>query len=109
LTDIEMTKLCAEAMGMQPLESDSLGNASVFIVMNGRDQVRSDPYSPLHDDAQAMALVKRFTLLLQPIGRDGRYMVCLYPGAIGVFCAEGPLNHAIIECVASMQAAKCST
>jgi len=51
MTDLEITKLCAEAMGLdektlQVLESGWTGRG----------------FDPLHDDTQAMALVKKLRL-----------------------------------------------
>ena len=68
MTDLEITKLCAEAMGVethqgatQP-DGDPEGVFEPCLFM-GRD----DLYDPLHDDAQAMALedwlTKRGTLV----------------------------------------------
>ena len=50
MTDLEMIKKCSERMGFECVESDG------FIIV-GRTT-----YNPLHDDAQAMALVKKFKL-----------------------------------------------
>ena len=83
MTDLEMTKLCAEAMGP-----------------SGRDE---RTYDPLHDDAQAMALVKKFQINIawyevnmpRPTFEPTVYM-----------WRKKDLNRAIVECVAKMQAAK---
>ena len=47
MTDLELTKLCAEAMGIE-----------ISPVRHGDGDFSL--YDPLHDDAQAMALVKKF-------------------------------------------------
>jgi hypothetical protein len=89
MTDLEMTKLCAEAMGI--VQSMHVNEDGLWT------------YYPLHDDAQAMALVKKF------------HLECYWNGSVwGVLdgpsgCAHelrGDLNRAIVECVAKMQAAK---
>jgi len=86
MTDLEMTRLCAEAMGFEPYADQPPYN-----------------YDPLYDDAQAMALVKKFG-------------VALYQGETGCWYADLPgfamrvrsldLNRAIVECVAKMQESK---
>lgn len=98
--DLEVTKLCAEAIG------------NVYTV---------DPdsgYDPLHDDAQAMALVKKLRLRILPlvgfkVGDSGSSGV----EAWKVFGAEDHfeeafsvnLNYAICECVAKIQRARSNT
>lgn len=62
MTDPEITKLCSEAMGYA-------GDGWTQKVLHGKLRLARDPlpfkprsfasYDPLHDDAQAMALVKR--------------------------------------------------
>lgn len=55
LTDLEITKLCAEAMGLEVV--DILGEWRF-----PRTQYEDSLYDPLHNDRQAMALVKKFNL-----------------------------------------------
>ena len=96
MTDLEITKACAEAMELPvTLRGDAWYEGITTI---GR------LYNPLHDDAQAMALVKRFSIAvytdvenLRGKWRAGNRL------AVGI---HGNLNHAICECVAEMQAAK---
>lgn len=97
MTDLEMTKLCAEAMEIQ------------CSVMAGT--VRSDPYhnveyNPLHDDAQAMALVKKFKLFVNHSDVDESPYWKTAPHGRGVTTCNSDLNRAIVECVAKMQAEK---
>lgn len=86
LTDFEIEHLCGQAM-FSALEWEQ----------------RLFDYDPLHDDAQAMALLKRFGLFL------GRF-------SDGMWCVDSPLqeeqmcsyrncdlNRAICECVAHTQ------
>ena len=118
MTDLEMTRLCAEAMGYRaivcldehrlrchrdPEKGESAGNIIYFC--------------PLRDDAQALELVKAMSV---GIGRGNGYFVVEHwyspPGAERYEVAEAPmcvircsspnLNRAIVECVAKMQAAK---
>jgi hypothetical protein len=87
MTDLEMTKLCAEAIG----EYELWANAP-------------EQYDPLHDDAQAMALVKKFQLCLT-IMEDGTWMVeHVTNKRFDSTSRDTDINRAIVECVA-MQAA----
>ena len=105
MTDLEMTRLCAEALGY----CGPIAPLKAFVINpDGQGDV---PYDPLHDDAQAMALVKKLGLCI--------YYECLYPDSRVVWIAirlgepstkisNSELNRAIVECVAKMQSAKCS-
>ena len=92
MTDLEITKLCAEAMGLTPTDEIS----------------EWTEYDPLHDDAQAMALVKRFELDLTFTGEGfNKWNVQQSTlEAAGVFSYQSDLNRAICECVAKMQKEK---
>ena len=100
MTDLEMTKLCAEAMGLW--EEVKIG-----------DKKYEHPplnYDPLHDDAQAMALVKKFDVSITSLSAraaDHWFVQTtgtkIQPSIIGT---AYDLNRAIVECVAKMQAAK---
>ena len=90
-----MTKLCAEAMGFERVVHE-LSNIVA-------DYKR---YDPLHDDAQAMALVKKLRLSIVATS-DGLWIA----GPQGIdrtdFDIENvDLNRAIVECVAKIQANK---
>lgn len=81
LTDLEITKRCAEKIGLTATYDAPLRK-----------------YDPLHDDAQAMALVKEFKLWiggwlggLVCVSKDGR---CL--------STADDLNRAICQCVAKL-------
>ena len=60
MTDLEMTKLCAEAMGLELFQVPEYGD--VLFIVGDQCEYGNVPYEPLEDDAQAMALVKRFNL-----------------------------------------------
>lgn len=99
MTDLEMTKLCAQAMGY---ELDELGNAIInadFVL-----------YDPLHDDAQSMALVKKLGMDCVVIGGEKQWWsvsVRINHPTFAVIQSEHiDLNRAICECVAKMQKAK---
>ena len=100
MTDLEITRLCAEAMGYE--YSDASGTVCVSKAGVGN-------YDPLHDDAQAMALVKKLGIAV--------YHECRYPDSRVVWIAwrmgdpstkivNSDLNRAACECVAEIQKGK---
>ena len=107
MTDIDMTRLAAEAMGVPEWAISFQEGGEMF----------NELYDPLHNDEQAMALVKKFRLQVNTL-TGGRWLVTTdgslsarfeasYPPYISVHQTEdSDLNHAIVECVAKMQAAR---
>jgi len=70
MTDEEITKLCAEAMGLKVTEVYWAGKKEKGLELVDEYDFQFDCrlcYDPLHNDAQAMALVKMFRLA---IGND---------------------------------------
>ena len=116
MTDLEMTKLCSEAMGLTIAGSWDQRQGLFCTNNHGIEHVL---YHPLHDDAQAMALVKKVGLeiiaLHYSISRKRhsedwteadmrhRWSVSHVDGG-NVFSKN--LNRAIVECVAKMRARK---
>lgn len=104
MTDLEKTKLCWQAMGDLPAVVEHEGQLRF-----GYQSCMGPAYDPLHDDAQAMALVKRFNLALSYEWEDGKPIGCYvrepHSGRyhhVGVL----ELNRAIVDCVAKMEADK---
>ena len=104
MTDIELTKLCAEAMGDEeypPQEWWTMEDRKCFHIKgaHGLPWV----FDPLHDDAQAMGLVKKLKLTCH-------WHEILYTWSVSTpeqkAIRDGDLNHAICECVAKIQQAK---
>ena len=97
-SDLELVRLCAEAMGLN-------GESGYALI----GHMPNHPYDPLHDDAQAMALVKKFNIGIDrgALGND-HWGAALIRGGITMYCATSPssLNRAICECAAKMQEAK---
>ena len=128
MTDLEITRLCAEVMGCKTWQ-EKRGDYSLCVTQApGEDEpwkrlcnseiekkrYKSVPLDlaitigffgrrlpdPLHDDAQAMALVKKFNV------------TCIYgadtwlASTIETSVDNADLNRAICECVAKMQQAK---
>ena len=96
MTDLELTKACAEKMGLPyRIWCEGQDHAAVLI----DDSVT---YRPLSDDAQAMALVKRFKLDINQahLAADAPWWRINYGRVVGV--SDRDLNRAIVECVAKL-------
>ena len=118
MTDLEMTRLGAEAMDIDLHFPASLGGRKEDYLLPHMDQNgrflggywwgEDGVYDPLHDDAQAMALVKKFKLLVNNgVGHSSTdlwHVQTQDDRDESVECND--LNRAIVECVAKMQAAK---
>jgi hypothetical protein len=104
MTDLEMTKRCAEKMGWKHygLASKTVCyKVSVCAIIADNDKGGDQVFDPLHDDAQAMALVKRFNICID----QGRHDHCGASIRImnTIYSATSPdLNRAIVECVAKL-------
>lgn len=103
MTDLEATRLCAEAMGIHGVhewEGKIYGRRPYYML--GLPSL----YDPLHDDAQCMALVKRFGLDMEWFFGFSPVPAVIVSG--GKFASEKTcdLNRAVVYCVAKMQAAK---
>lgn len=98
MTDLEMTKLCAEAIGM---DWDAYQKRMAAIDGKWLHGYETPRYDPLVRDEQAMALVKRFNL---DIGKRALSWFCTPVGITKMVWNEN-LNRAIVECVATMQKA----
>ena len=109
MTDLEITKACAEAMGWRKhaVSDDVLYNASLTNSMPKKE------FDPLHDDAQAMALVKKFGLDIDSpppcelIG-ENLYTAKYWRGwgMEEITESSKDLNRAICECVYKLHTAK---
>ena len=111
MTDLEMTRLCAEAMGIF-LRVD---RGSVIASESGREEDEF-MYEPLNYDAYVMEMVKRFQMVIERDPKRSDYFgVTLFAKRPGTSATDTfvvrhtfDLNRAIVECVAKMQAAKAS-
>lgn len=97
ISDLEMTRLCAQAMGIRLFNCGHGDEIMTGAVSSGRI------WRPLTDDAQAMALVKRLKLRILEWNLE-HAQVTWQPALGGTFTqGVGPLNRAIVECVAKMR------
>lgn len=104
-SDIEIVEKCAKAMGLQPYERGGFiqqcSSYGIYIVgeLGGRGYTE---YSPLTDDAQAMALMKKFRMDIQQFNDGECHALTAYADG---FSNGYDLNRAICNCAASMDTA----
>lgn len=94
MTDLEITKRCALAMGY----------TDRYVYPDGLDLMfrNGTQYDPLHDDAQAMELTKKFKLNIGQLS-GGWCKVFIMPTEGRMHEGESQdLNRAICLCVASL-------
>lgn len=99
MTDLELTKACAEAMGYKP-------EGSIGDLLRVSHEFRNFVWRPLRDDAQAMALVKRFGFDIQcATAVGGNWWTCIsFKKQAPHIEAEGlDLNRTICECAAKLK------
>ena len=109
MTNLEITKLCAEAMGLVQYQLEGLGQNSAYGIyaVNSTDKGYF-AYQPLEDDTQAMALVEKFGLDLSH-DIDKIWTVCRSTPKLskqGCESEDISLKRAICLCVAKMQLSK---
>ena len=109
MTDLEMTKLCAEAMGIR-LTGAVVDTEPPSLYANRKDGNGIFVFDPLRNDAQAMALLHfiRPANMSYNIFASG-WSIRTLPDNETSYRFETfnvDLNRAIVECVAKMQSAK---
>ena len=103
MTDLEITKLCADADGDAFCTTPpNWSEEGLWCFADGAPDSKGFYYNPLHDDAQAMALVKKFEVWISRT--NTRYWEVFCAGSGKVFSDN--LNRAICECVAKMESNK---
>jgi len=106
MIDLEITRICAEAMGLPVQPPDWSRTHYRLMHANGT----YTPYRPLYDDAQAMALVKRFELCVWRTWDHTWRAMGHWRDASGKLheldAWSDDLNRAICECIAKAQLAK---
>lgn len=99
MTDLEIVKKCAEKMGYESaLAGWKVGQESTYDSVEILSENGWEDYDPLHDDAQAMALVKKFNLSIMKLNN---WLVNDAPNQKDSTINKD-LNRAICECVARM-------
>lgn len=99
MTDLEMTRRCAVAMGYKLVESGPIDHPYILV------HEPYGKYEPLHNDAQMAALVKKFRPAISASPKDDSWGVFMFDdrGAGKDRCFEAyneNLNRAVVECVA---------
>ena len=112
MDDLTITRFCAEAMGWtvkvaghtedRPFRCYE-GDEPIYGIGSGWI---TSKWNPLHDDAQAMAMVKKLEIWLNinEVERGLRWYA--RPKDSAIFAGNSDLNRAICEAVAKMQASK---
>lgn len=104
MDDLEIVKRCAEKMGVEyRVIPDSV---FIHLIATKKDAngIKEYPYAPLYDDAQAMALVKKFELEIGIGVHDGEdgWSVYVEDGKLLHNVWSKDLNRAICECAAKL-------
>lgn len=108
MTDLEMTRLCAEAMGLENYSPYSYADSPALYRQETVDPEGAVSfYDPLHDDAQAMALlfylVQKGVVTVSSFGFKFRLDVDENPFICHKIESLEILRRAMVECVARMQ------
>ena len=98
MTDFEMIKKCALKMGIEIAEENGRIQAISYF-RERRSMPNYDDYDPLTNDAQAMAMVKRFEMQIIT-GYSNGWIVSVNRGRNDA--QNENLNRAIVECVAKL-------
>lgn len=110
MNDLELTCKCAEAMGGMLLTyPDGVWRFSSADTSPYTNVFSLPKYNPLTDDAQAMALVKKFLIHITPheiLGSNYTTFEACICGKYPYVGESDDLNRAICECVAKMQEGK---
>jgi len=112
MTDLEMVKRCAEKMEYTYNAQHQQIGLPVWLDRESRNGsgILSGEYDPLHDDAQAMALIRQFKIKLEFRQGNNWWVYITKTGwnkgpvsriiAQSSWCAD--LNRAIVECVSRL-------
>lgn len=111
MDDLEIVRRCARAMS---IDNGRVTVSTPYIDITGGTEHRNHlsfqaPYDPLHDDAQMVALVKRFGLSISsPTSGDldRNHYVAYQSITDGPVSKDADLNRAVCECIAKMERAK---
>ncbi len=111
MTDLEITQLCAKALKLRVIENND-PYLMVYAISQDAGGI-SFHYDPLHDDVQAMSLIKEFKLYAHVLSVDQGHITNTYADTWFVThhpsnkcSANIDLNRAVVECVAKMQQEK---
>jgi len=98
MTDLEITRLCAEAIGLNyGVDHTVVAEGELFYGPNALT------YRPLENDNEALQLVRMLHIWITIPKNSNEWLAQL---GIGAISRNADLNRAICECVARMQQAK---
>lgn len=105
MTDLEITKRCAQAMGYEILTNFEHLDANLNQIppLTVRE-LFPDGYNPLKDDAQCFALLKKVRVECWSIPLETGEIWSVVKGMHGKFYQGADLNRAICECVSKLTA-----
>ena len=104
MTDLEMTKLCAAAIGIEVVAPTHPASKTGLLCGTDGSEGRCEGlYDPLQDYAQAWELVKKMKLNVLFDGDEGASVIS---EATGLICRNLYVKRAIVECVAKIQKAR---
>jgi hypothetical protein len=104
MTDLDMLKLCAEALGLQhSMRVCGFAAWPVLCASRYDDPIVFQPYNPLRDDAQALALVKHFRMDIKNYFGESNTWVVVATIAGWDLSKNADLNRAIVECAAKCE------
>lgn len=103
MDDLELTRKCAEMMGLKyHTDEDPDVWHGAICTYNAGSNMWTDSYNPLINDAQCFALVKKFQLTIYWIpDAEGGWSVRNEYGK--EYADNVDLNRAVCECVAQMR------
>lgn len=103
MNDIDLTKKCADAMGI-PVKAFPANTIEYYWRIEPACFVN---YNPLHNDAQAMALIRKFELDMHVHHSPEQGKICYAshwdgPERRDAYAYDVELNRAIVKCVAKI-------
>jgi hypothetical protein len=106
MDDLTMTRLCAQAMGLSASEWSHMvpPPSATSVPVYEPEQGRFVGFDPLTNDAQAMALVKKFRLYLEYESDSDEWFIGYPAPGSNISADNTDLNRAICECVAKLSA-----
>jgi hypothetical protein len=104
MTDLELTKLCADWRGIEySVQKDRYGGEPYVRIEAFPGDANGGCYQPLHNDLQAMDLVKVGRLDIEP--QDEQWIVSVWTdnGRRANWSYDESLNRAIVGCIVELQ------
>jgi hypothetical protein len=104
MDDLEITQLCAAAMGFETRVDRDRNGHYVMALAPGQHEYFT--WQPLLDNTQCFNLIKRFHLNIGQLSVGCKVFAPFIPGRQIYEADDYDLNRAVCKCVAAMQASK---